>query len=91
MLNHKNTTIDRIYIFENGLQIDLKQIICIGKLEKSAANTIFIPCHCKGYNKPIEITLGYSIGMVAEKDKARIEMYYMDFLNTWNNYINQLI
>ena len=91
MLNQDNTTTDRIYIFENGTQIDLKQVICIGKLEKSSLNTIFLPIHCKGYNKPIEIILGYSIGTVDEKQKNKINLQYNDFLNSWNYYIKSLI
>lgn len=87
MYNFKDLAMSRIYTFTNGLKVDLRQIICIGAIDKSASNVIFIPVFCKGYNKPIEITLGHAIGRVEEAIKEKITMTYNDFVEHWNLYI----
>lgn len=79
----------RIYVFTNGTQIDMEQIILIGAIDKSTDGTIFMPIFCKGYNKPIHITMGNSIGKVNEETMQRIKSIYNNFLKEWNNYILQ--
>lgn len=84
------TKVSRIYNFaHNGFKIDLNQIICIGAIDKSLDGTIFIPVFCKGFNKPIHITLGHAIGKLDQQKGERITQVYNDFVEEWNLYIIQ--
>ena len=78
-----------IYTFFNGFKIDLSTIIAIGPIEKNNNSQIFIPIYCKGYNKPLEIILGYSIGITANDQKAKINKEYTLFLAVYENFIIQ--
>ncbi len=80
------TEISRIYTFANGTRIDLHEIICIGAIDKTPFNVIFMPVFCKGFNKPIEITLGHAIGKVDDEKKDKITATYTQFVNAWNLY-----
>ena len=62
-----------IFTFKNGFKLDLNSIIAIGPIDKNSNSQIFIPIYCKGYNKPIEIVLGYSIGITNQEQKISIE------------------
>jgi hypothetical protein len=78
-----------IYTFFNGFKLDLNAIIGIGPIEKNSNSQIFIPIFCKGYNKPIEIVLGYSIGLTDQEQKNKINKEYTLFLAVFNNFNTQ--
>ena len=77
---------DSIYTFFNGFKLDLNHILAIGPLEKNNFSQLFIPIYCKGYNKPIEIILGYSIGITDQEQKNKINNQFSDFLYYYNEF-----
>ena len=77
---------DNIYTFLNGFKLDLDRVIAIGPLDKNNSQQIVIPIYCQGYNKPIEIVLGYSIGITDDKQKSNINSQYINFITNFEKF-----
>ena len=75
-----------LYTFKNGLKLDLNHVIAIGPIEKNNINQLFIPIYCKGYNKPIELILGHSIGITDDMTKNKILTQVTEFLHYFNEF-----
>lgn len=75
-----------IYTFENNTKIDLREIICIGSLEKDDNNNIVIPIHFRQRNAPIKIILGHAIAIASGDKKTKIKSAYNSFVMEWEKF-----
>lgn len=81
-------TIDRIYITNNGLQIDIKNIVAIGQIEKDKTNNIFFNVYLSGLHYPIKFIAGHSLGIANDQIKKNVEAELNKLSDAWNRYLS---
>lgn len=79
--------VERFFKFDNGTEIDLSKIICIGAFDKDQYYNYFFLIYCVGLQKPIPMIVCNSIGGVSPELKERAQRVKETLTESWKQFI----